>query len=42
MEELLSFVDFLLLVVLDDPVLNFFLEDIAGPLDKIGEESDYQ
>ena len=39
-QELLSLVDFLLLVVLDDPVLNFFLEDIAGPLDEIGEESD--
>ena len=42
MQKLLRLINLLFLVVLDNPVLNFLLEDIAGPLYKIGEESNNQ
>ena len=42
MQKLLRLINLLFLVVLDNPILNFLLEDIAGSLYKIGEESNNQ
>ena len=40
MEELLSLIDLLLLLILDDPLLDLLLEYVTSSLDVIGQQPD--